>query len=199
MQVQPQGPTSGPRLRIPPQGPTLESSLRDPTQGPTLGPHPRVPSQGPTLGFHLRAPPQGPTLGSHFRVLPQGPGSHFSGMLKVAGLLKKTATLLKKRLRHKCFPVSFAKFLRAFFLTEQLRWLLLNLQQIFYYFRTSSRSEVFREIVAQKIFGKSLETHELHSAIPVEFHSLNFSCSFCKNVPDIFLAIFQEVAFWRCF
>ena len=42
---------------------------------------------------------------------------------KVAAL--KQATLLKKRLWHRCFPVDFAKFLRTPFLTEQLRWLLL--------------------------------------------------------------------------
>ena len=43
---------------------------------------------------------------------------------KVAGL--RTATLLKKRLWHKCFPVNFAKFQRTPFLTEHLRWLLLR-------------------------------------------------------------------------
>ena len=37
----------------------------------------------------------------------------------------KPATLLKKRLWHRCFPVNFAKLLRAPFLSEQLRWLLL--------------------------------------------------------------------------
>ena len=37
----------------------------------------------------------------------------------------RPATLLKKRLRHRCFPVNFAKFLRTPFLTEHLRWLLL--------------------------------------------------------------------------
>ena len=35
------------------------------------------------------------------------------------------ATLLKARLWHRCFPVNFTKFLRAPFLTEHLRWLLL--------------------------------------------------------------------------
>ena len=43
---------------------------------------------------------------------------------KVAGL--RPATLLKKRLWHRCFPVNFAKFLRTPFLTEHLRWVLLN-------------------------------------------------------------------------
>ena len=43
---------------------------------------------------------------------------------KVAGL--RSATFLKKRLGHRCFPVNFAKFLRTHFLTEHLRWLLLT-------------------------------------------------------------------------
>ena len=38
----------------------------------------------------------------------------------------RPATLLKKRLWHKCFPVNFATFLRTYFLTEHLRWLLLS-------------------------------------------------------------------------
>ena len=44
---------------------------------------------------------------------------------KVAGL--RSATLFKKRLWHKCFPVNFAKFLRTFFFTEHLRSLLLHI------------------------------------------------------------------------
>ena len=43
---------------------------------------------------------------------------------KVAGF--RPATLLKKRLWHRCFPMNFPKFLRTPFLTEQLRWLFLN-------------------------------------------------------------------------
>ena len=50
---------------------------------------------------------------------------HFN---KVAGL--RSATLLKKRLQHRCFPVNFSKFLRTPFLTEHLRWLLLDLKFI---------------------------------------------------------------------
>ena len=38
------------------------------------------------------------------------------------------ATLFKKRLWCKCFPVDFVKFLRIPFLTEHLRWLLLILK-----------------------------------------------------------------------
>ena len=38
----------------------------------------------------------------------------------------RPATLLKKRLWHRCFPVDFAKFLRTPFFTEHLQWLLLK-------------------------------------------------------------------------
>ena len=38
---------------------------------------------------------------------------------KVAGLTP--ATLLKRKLRHRCFPVKFGKFLRTCFLKEHLR------------------------------------------------------------------------------
>ena len=51
-------------------------------------------------------------------------GKHlFQSLLfnKVAGL--GPATLLKKRLWHRCFPANFAKFLRTPFFTEHLRWL----------------------------------------------------------------------------
>ena len=36
------------------------------------------------------------------------------------------ATLFKKRLWHRCFPVDFAKLLRTPFFTEYLQWLLLK-------------------------------------------------------------------------
>ena len=41
---------------------------------------------------------------------------------KIAGL--RPATLLKKRLWHRCFPVNFVKFLRRPFYIEHLWWLL---------------------------------------------------------------------------
>ena len=40
----------------------------------------------------------------------------------------RPATLLKKRLWYRCFPVNFAKFLRTPFLKEHLRWLLLFIE-----------------------------------------------------------------------
>ena len=44
---------------------------------------------------------------------------------KVAGL--KSATLLKKRLWHRCFPVNFVKFLRTFFLQNTSGQVLLEI------------------------------------------------------------------------
>ena len=56
--------------------------------------------------------------------------SHKKACARVSFLSKVTgqrpATLLKKRLSHRSFPVNFAKFLRAPFFTEHFRWLLLN-------------------------------------------------------------------------
>ena len=44
---------------------------------------------------------------------------------KVEGL--RPATLLKKKLWHRCFPVNFVKFLRTPFFAEHLWWLLLEI------------------------------------------------------------------------
>ena len=41
-------------------------------------------------------------------------------------MCQRPATLLKKRLWYRCFPVNFAKFLRTPFFTEHFRWLLLH-------------------------------------------------------------------------
>ena len=40
---------------------------------------------------------------------------------------ENSATLFKKRLWHRCFPVNFMKFLRTPLLAEHLRWVLLYL------------------------------------------------------------------------
>ena len=47
---------------------------------------------------------------------------------KVTGL--RPATLSKKRLWHRCFPVNFAKFLWTLFFIKHLWWLLLNLSKL---------------------------------------------------------------------
>ena len=49
----------------------------------------------------------------------------------------RPATLLKKRLWHRCFPVNIAKFLRTSFLTGHLWWLLLYIILFFTDYRAS--------------------------------------------------------------
>ena len=52
-------------------------------------------------------------------------GKHLWQSLFLIKLQAPPATLLKKRLWHKCFPVNFAKLLTTPFLIEHLWWLLL--------------------------------------------------------------------------
>ena len=65
----------------------------------------------------------------------------------------RPATLLKKRLWHRCFPANFAKFLRTPFFTEHLCWLLLKPG-------TSANCQTFAEIkrvviISLKVFTKA--------------------------------------------
>ena len=48
-------------------------------------------------------------------------------MLAILWTMLRSATFLKKRLWHRCFPVSFAKFLRTPFLQNTSGWLLLQM------------------------------------------------------------------------
>ena len=54
----------------------------------------------------------------------------------------RPATLLKKRFWHRCFPVNFAKFLRTPTFTEHLRWLLLNIVEVW-----NSKSELIKTLL----------------------------------------------------
>ena len=63
----------------------------------------------------------------------------------------RPATLLKKTLWHRCFPVNFAKFLRTPFLKEHLRWLLL-------YYVKKIRILIKPKVIAKKSTHLSRET-----------------------------------------
>ena len=52
------------------------------------------------------------------------------GVLKNFTKFTRPATLFKKRLWHRCFPVKFAKFLRTTFFIEHLWWLLLSIFRV---------------------------------------------------------------------
>ena len=81
---------------------------------------------------------------------------------KVVGL--GLATLFKKRLWHRCFPVNFVKFLRPPFSLEYLWWLLLSLVRwlqsnpdTFYPFKHQTHkmvkySETIRRQIAEELF-----------------------------------------------
>ena len=58
-------------------------------------------------------------------------------------------TFLKKGLWHKCFPVNFTKFLRRPFLTEHIRWLLLNFENISKDFRSIVFQSFYRELYSE--------------------------------------------------
>ena len=58
---------------------------------------------------------------------------------KVPGL--RPATLLKRRLWHKCFLVNFVKSLRTLFYTEHLRWLFLRICEIYLNWNISLKTQ----------------------------------------------------------
>ena len=63
----------------------------------------------------------------------------------------RSATLLKRRLWHRCFPVNFAKFLRTSFFTEHLWWLLLKRDTIINFNNLRKhRNENYKKHVWQK-------------------------------------------------
>ena len=71
----------------------------------------------------------------------------FSNCTKM--LQRNSASLLKKRLWHRCFSVNFLKFLRTPFLTKHLGWLLLK--TIVLYLHILS--------IFKKLFNAKLVTH----------------------------------------
>ena len=64
------------------------------------------------------------------------------------------ATLLKKRLGHRSFPVNFAKFLRTPFITGHLRWLLMKwiLQQLCLYKKLVNQCNIGARSKARLVF-----------------------------------------------
>ena len=76
---------------------------------------------------------------------------------KVADL--RPATLLKKRLWHRCFPADFAKFLRTSFLTEHRRWLLLFFiySSSCFYLKGSINLSITKIVLAKKDYLRPLK------------------------------------------
>ena len=97
-------------------------------------------------------------------------GKHLRQILffnKAAGL--RPATLLKKRPRHRCFPVNFVKFLKTPFCIEHLWWLLL---------RYAGARNKFSTRALLRIFNYSIE----HLNLPDKCKYLNFSFTLISNL-----------------
>ena len=75
--------------------------------------------------FYIQAVAQRCTVRKVFLEISQNSQENTCARFSFLIKLQTPATLLKKRLWHRCFPVNFAKFLRTPFLTEHLGWLLL--------------------------------------------------------------------------
>ena len=99
----------------------------------------------------------------------------------------RPATILKKRLWHRCFPVNFAKFLRTPFLTEYRWWLLLKLMLLI---NNSSINSPMLFI---------FETSRLVLLKKEEFELLNYYksgiCSCIKTRYDIAISVYLSGIF----
>ena len=63
-----------------------------------------------------------------FLEIPQN--SQENACVRVSFLIKFQASLLKKKLWHRCFLVNFAKFLRTPFFIERLWWLVMSIAPV---------------------------------------------------------------------
>ena len=96
---------------------------------------------------------------------------------KVAGF--RPATLLKERLRHRCFPVNFVKFLRTPFFIEHLCWLLLTLDH-----------NVIK--AGRHLFINKLTSKELRSILFLKNIKKLFSAKYFAKLFNYFRAIMLE-------
>ena len=80
------------------------------------------------------------------RNLAKFTGKHLWQSLQTRKSLRP-ATLLKKRLWRRCFPVNFAKFRRTPFLIEHLRWLLLTLEFLKIVFSSMGNANLQLQII----------------------------------------------------
>ena len=96
-----------------------------------------------------------PATGCVLRNFAKFSGKHLCRSLFVNKATGQPATLLKKRLWHKCFPVNFAKFLRTPFLQNTSGRLLLNKG----FFKIASNKSVRTACVCIVFFFHCFEYH----------------------------------------
>ena len=79
---------------------------------------------------------------------------------KVAG--QRLATLLKKGLWNRCFPVNFVKFLRTPFLIEHLWWLLLSWQKkVGKFYRCKNMNNLLKLFVNIHVYEKAKREYKI--------------------------------------
>ena len=109
---------------------------------------------------------------------------------KVAGL--RPATLLKKRLWHRYFPVNFAKFLRTAFLQNTSGRLILKAKYLFKY-KISNYFHQFTET----FFATKIINHAEQKSFPVSFKKI-FRTTIFQKVASLQSANLQKITFCRC-
>ena len=97
------------------------------------------------------------------------------------------ATLLKKRLWHRCFPVNFTKFIRTPFLTEHFQWLLLMVLFLFFIFTLIF--SVWRLWVRGGWAQKGHQFDILHAKINLRVSPLMFFLLVLRNCKRFFVQI----------
>ena len=102
-----------------------------------------------------------------FRKFAKSTGKHLSQSLFFYKIVSvRSATFLKKRLWHRCFPVNFVKILRTQFFTEHLQWLLLNIvngYELSIIFSKNSFTDVWQD-------PKYVSQHKHVSALILSFY-----------------------------
>ena len=102
----------------------------------------------------------------------------------------QACNFIRKKLKHKCFPVKFTKFLRTPFFTEHLRLLLLNFRLwLNYFFIIDGDFNIWgtkyfaeAEIAILKYFGKLTRKHPWWNPLIVNFQLKKYNATvfFCK-------------------
>ena len=87
------------------------------------------------------------------------------------------ATLLKKRLWHRCFPVKFVKVLRTTFFIERLSWLLLLLVA-----QVAIEKRMCMNIVFLYFYGMRLIINQIRIKLLLSTIRSSHSQMFCKIV-----------------
>ena len=113
-------------------------------------------------------------------------------------------TVLKKKLRQRCFLVNFAKFLRTPFLIEHLRWLLLSIflrifrAQLFFAWYSVCEKKieaVIQTCSAKKVFLEISQNSQENTCARVSFLIKLQALGRC--FPDNFVKFLRPPFYWQ--